>query len=244
MQVKIFTSLCLFRDLNHGWIFQKNFSNVFIVIIITKDISVIFQFAVMNKTFWDTRFAENEVVYGHQPNRFFKEFIDTHKRGSILLPAEGEGRNAVYAASKGWEVDAFDFSNEAYKKAMVLSQKKNAQINYWHQEIEKFTATKKYDAVGLIYTHLPKNIRQQFHQQIHHSIKSGGFLVFEAFAKEQIEFNSGGPKDISLLYDAPTVCQDFPFLHVHFCGQKEIELDEGKFHRGKAAVLQLIGQKL
>lgn len=234
----------LVRDLNHERICQKKFSNVFIVIAITKVISAIPQLAVMNRTTWDTRYAENEIVYGHQPNRFFKDFIDTHKPGSILLPAEGEGRNAVYAASKGWEVDAFDFSYEAHKKAMMLSKKKNIQINYWTEEIENFATSKKYDAVGLIYVHLPKNIRQQFHQQIHHSIQSGGFLVFEAFAKEQIEFNSGGPKDISLLYDAPTICQDFPFLHVLFCGQKEIELNEGNFHKGKAAVLQLIGQKL
>jgi hypothetical protein len=126
----------------------------------------------------------------------------------------------------------------------VLSQKKNVQINYFIQEIEKFTAVKKYDAVGLIYVHLPKNIRQIFHTQIHNSIRSGGYLVLEAFMKEQIEFNSGGPKDISLLYDAPTICQDFPFLHILFCGQREIELDEGDFHKGKASVLQLIGQKL
>jgi hypothetical protein len=160
------------------------------------------------------------------------------------LPAEGEGRNAVYAATKGWQVNAFDFSEEAQKKAIALSQEKNVSINYWTQEIEKFTATNKYDAVGLVYVHLPKDIRQEFHRQVHNSIHSGGFLVFEAFAKEQIEFNSGGPKDISLLYDAPTICQDFPFLHIMFCGQKEIDLDEGKFHNGRASVLQLIGQKL
>lgn len=198
----------------------------------------------MNKIFWNNRYAENEVVYGHQPNRFFKNFIDTHKPGSILLPAEGEGRNAIYAASKGWEVDAFDFSEEAERKAIALSGIKNVSINYRVQDIEKFIADKKYDAVGLIYVHLPKNIRQQFHKEIHNAIHPGGFLVLEAFAKEQIEFSSGGPKDISLLYDAPTICQDFPFLHIHFCGQKERQLNEGKFHKGKAAVLQLIGQKL
>lgn len=216
----------------------------FAVTVITKDILTNPQFAVMNRTFWDTRYAENDIVYGHQPNKFFKDFIDSHKPGTILLPAEGEGRNAVYAASKGWKVDAFDFSEEAFKKASSLSAKKNVQVNYWLQEIESFTSTKKYDAVGLIYVHLPKNIRQEFHRQVHNSIRSGGFLIFEAFAKEQIEFNSGGPKDISLLYDAPTICNDFPFLHVLFCGQREIELNEENFHKGNAAVLQLIGQKL
>lgn len=198
----------------------------------------------MNKTFWGSRYAEHDSVYGQQPNRFFKNFIDTHKPGSILLPAEGEGRNALYAASKGWKVDAFDFSEEAQKKAIALSKGKNVSINYWIQDIEKFVANKKYDAVGLVYIHLPEPARQHFHKQIHKSIQSGGFLVLEAFAKEQIEFNSGGPKDLSLLYDAPTICQDFPFLHTLFCGQKEIELNEGEFHKGTAAVLQLIGQKL
>lgn len=198
----------------------------------------------MNKTFWDKRYAENETVYGKQPNRFFKNFIDTHKPGTILLPAEGEGRNAVYAAGKGWKVDAFDFSEEARKKAIILSKESNLAINYWRDEIENFRASKKYDAAGLIYVHLPKNIRETFHREIHNSLKSGGYLIFEAFAKEQIHLNSGGPKDVSLLYDAPAICSDFPFLHIISCGQKEIELNEGIFHKGKAAVLQLTGQKL
>lgn len=198
----------------------------------------------MNRTFWNNRYAENETVYGRLPNQFFKNFIDTHKPGTILLPAEGEGRNAVYAAGKGWQVDAFDFSVEAQKKAIALSKQWNVYVNYRIEEIENFIAGKKYDAVGLIYVHLPENIRKSFHKQIHNSILPGGYLILEAFAKEQINFDSGGPKDVSLLYDAPAICQDFPFLHVLFCGQKEIELNEGIFHKGNAAVLQLVGQKL
>ena len=198
----------------------------------------------MNKSFWNDRYAMNETVYGKQPNRFFKSFIDTHKPGTILLPAEGEGRKAIYAASHGWKVDAFDFSEEAKRKAINLSKENNVSISYWTDEIENFQASKKYDAVGLIYVHLPKHIREIFHKEIHNSLKSGGYLVFEAFAKEQIRFDSGGPKDVSLLYDAPTVCSDFPFLHILSCGQKVIELNEGNFHKGNAAVLQLIGQKL
>lgn len=186
----------------------------------------------------------NETVYGKQPNHFFKNFINTHNPGTILLRAEGEGRNAICAASQGWKVDAFNFSEEAKRKAINLSKENDVSINYWHDEIENFKASKKYDAVGLIYVHLPKHIREIFHREIHNSLKSGGYLVFGAFVKEQIHFDSGGPKDVSLLYDAPTVCSDFPFLHILSCGQKEIKLNEGNFHKGNAAVLQLIGQKL
>jgi SAM-dependent methyltransferase len=214
------------------------------VIFITIISFFITDIAAMNKTFWDNRYAQNETVYGRKPNRFFKSFIDSHKSGSILLPAEGEGRNAIYAARRGWQVDAFDFSDEAQKKAMYLAEQSKVHIDYQIAEIKNFRAVKKYDAVSLIYVHLPVGIRENFHREIYDSLRSGGYLVFEAFAKEQIHFTSGGPKELSLLYDAPTVCNDFPFLHIISCGQKEIEMDEGVFHKGKGAVLQLLGQKL
>ena len=202
------------------------------------------ELAPMEHTFWDNRYAENEWVYGTAPNQYFKQFIDSKKPGKLLLPAEGEGRNAVYAAKKGWEVDAFDFSPIAQQKALQLAKEQGVTINYWIQKAEEFEADKKYDAVGLIYVHLPQGIRSSFHKEVYNSLNTGGFLLFEAFAKEQIQLASGGPKDPSLLYDAPTICNDFPFLHLLSCGQKEIELDEGKFHKGKAAVLRMKGQRL
>ena len=193
---------------------------------------------------WNKRYAENESVYGTEPNVFFKNFINTHNPGSILLPAEGEGRNAIYAASKGWRVDAFDFSEPAVKKALKRAAEKNILLHYEIRNIEDFLPDKQYDAVALIYVHLPVTIRKEFHQRVYESLKPGGYLVFEAFAKEQIHYNSGGPKDLALLYDAPAICSDFSFLHMLFCAQKEVVLDEGIFHKGKAEVLQLVGQKL
>ena len=79
---------------------------------------------------------------------------------------------------------------------------------------------------------------------MYNSIKPGGFLLFEAFAKEQVQFESGGPKDAALLYDAPSICSDFPFLHLMTCEQKEVVLNEGDYHQGKAAVLRMVGQRL
>jgi SAM-dependent methyltransferase len=184
------------------------------------------------------------MVYGWEPNAYFKSFIDSHKPGAILLPADGEGRNAVYAASKGWQVDAFDFSEVARERAMEMARGKKLLIKYELKNIEDFKAAKQYDAAGLIYVHLPEQLRKKFHQEVYNSIKPGGFLVFEAFAKEQMQFNSGGPQDVSLLYDAPSICSDFPFLHLMTCEQKEVILNEGDYHKGKAAVLRLVGQRL
>jgi len=194
--------------------------------------------------FWDKRYQETDHVYGEAPNAYFKAFIDQQKPGTLLLPAEGEGRNAVYAASKGWVVEAFDFSAVARDKALKVAAAKGVKIRYDLQDISLFKASKQYDLVALLYVHLPESLRHSFHTEIYKSVRPGGFLLLEAFAREQLGLDSGGPKDLSLLYDAPSICHDFPFLHLLSCEQKEVTLDEGEFHQGKAAVLRLTGQRL
>jgi SAM-dependent methyltransferase len=193
--------------------------------------------------FWNKRYAENEMVFGYKPNQFFKVFIDLHISGTLLLPAEGEGRNAVYAAEKGWQVDAFDFSEMAKDKALTYAATKNVNINYYLQDIAEFIATKQYDAVALVYVHLPEPLRNKFHQEIYKAVKPGGFILLEAYTKNQLEYNSGGPKDIGMLYGKADICRDFPLLDFKTCEEMELVLDEGPFHQGKAAVLRLIGQK-
>ena len=72
----------------------------------------------MRREFWDERYANEEFVYGKLPNKYFKEKIVELSVGKALFAAEGEGRNAVYAATLGWEVTAFDQSLSAKKKAI------------------------------------------------------------------------------------------------------------------------------
>lgn len=198
----------------------------------------------MKNEIWNNRYETHKTVYGDKPNQFFKSFIDTHKPGTILLPAEGEGRNAIYAALKGWKVDAFDFSKVAREKALQRAKEEKVTINYEVMDIADYKSLKQYDAVGLIYVHLEPVLRKRFHAEIAKSLPRAGYLIFEAFAKEQINNASGGPKEEALLYDAPSICSDFQHLHILSCGQKEVELSEGSFHNGKAHVLRLIGQKI
>lgn len=198
----------------------------------------------MKNEFWNKRYETNDTVYGNEPNEYFKSFIDTHKPGSILLPAEGEGRNAIYAAKKGWKVDAFDFSPVAQEKALLRAKEEKVHINYKVMNIEAFKAAKEYDAVALTYVHLEPNVRKNFHAEIARSLSAAGYLIFEAFAKEQKDRTSGGPKEEALLYDAPSICNDFQYLHILSCGLKEVELNEGAFHQGKAHVLRLLAQKI
>lgn len=197
------------------------------------------------KQFWNQRYAEHAFVYGEQPNAFFKSFIDTHKPGSLLLPAEGEGRNAIYAAKQGWQVDAFDYSEVAREKALARAREEGVTIHYIQQELSTYTPEKLYDVVALIYVHMSEPLRVKFHAAVAASLKSGGFLVLEAFSKDQLHHSSGGPKDESMLYDASTLYHDFHLhLNVLSCEQMDIVLDEGDFHKGQAAVVRLVAQNL
>ena len=75
------------------------------------------------KNFWDERYSIKDYVYGTKPNHFFEEQIQKLKPGKILMLGEGEGRNAVFAAKLGWQVDAVDSSSVSKEKALKLAER-------------------------------------------------------------------------------------------------------------------------
>ena len=75
------------------------------------------------KNFWNERYDQDAYCYGTNPNLFFSQSLEKFSPGKILLPAEGEGRNAVFAAQKDWEVLAFDWSEAGQTKALKLAKK-------------------------------------------------------------------------------------------------------------------------
>lgn len=196
------------------------------------------------KEFWNERYASSEYVYGKEPNGFFKEIIDGLAPGKILLPAEGEGRNAVYAAKKGWEVEAFDLSDEGKPKALTLAAQNNVTISYQIASVENFELKENYyDTVGLVYSHLAPELRTQFHHSLADCLKKDGIIFMEAFNKKQINRNSGGPKNIEMLYSVDVLKKDFSNLEIELLEEFEKEIKESKSHSGMADIIHLIARK-
>ncbi|WP_232625176.1 methyltransferase domain-containing protein [Pareuzebyella sediminis] len=110
----------------------------------------------MKPDFWNERYAENSSAYGILPNEFFKEKLDKLSPGSLLLPAEGEGRNAIYALKKGWNVHAFDFSISARQKAMLLAKDQNVRLEYEVVNALTFDSPKTYDLIALFMPIFPQ----------------------------------------------------------------------------------------
>jgi cyclopropane fatty-acyl-phospholipid synthase-like methyltransferase len=194
--------------------------------------------------FWDDRYNTDDYIYGMEPNEFFKEYIENNRPAKILLPSDGEGRNSVYAALKGWDVDAFDFSRNAVKKALELAEKNNVEINYYIDDLKYLDSNiKLYDTIALIFVHLTSEFRKTVHNKIIERLKPGGTVILEAFSKEQINNDSGGPKNLDMLYSIDELRKDFQSLEIEMLKHVTKDINEGKFHKGRSDVIRMIANK-
>jgi ubiquinone/menaquinone biosynthesis C-methylase UbiE len=193
---------------------------------------------------WDERYREPEFAYGKEANQFLQEQLVTLPVGKILFPCEGEGRNAVFAAQKGWEVAAFDASQEGLKKATSLAAERLVAIEYQIGDALHIEyPIGSFDAIALVYAHFPSEIRQSLHQKFVTWLKPGGVILLEAFHPNQLQNSSGGPKLSSMLLTPEILEDDFATLETVLVGTATIVLDEGKYHQGKADVVRYVGKK-
>ncbi len=194
--------------------------------------------------FWNTRYAQEDYAYGIEPNVFYAEHLPTLSGDKILFAAEGEGRNAVYAAQQGYDVTAYDLSEQGKKKALALAAEMNVSIAYHVDSLDTLAFTpESFDGLVLIYAHFPAEIRPKEHQKLLSLLKPGGKVLFEAFAKAQLGNPSGGPKDVALLFDELEVRTEFDGLEFEVLETVEVDLDEGPYHQGKGIVVRFIGTK-
>ena len=155
----------------------------------------------------------------------------------------------MYAARQGWEVYASDQSREAQKKAMLLAEEEGVVISYEVCDISDISQPSGFvDACALIYAHLPPPISKMAYEKIVPLIKPGGYLILEGFSKNNLARRLanpaiGGPDKVEMLYSVEDVKNSFPDFEVISLDEKEVDLDEGGYHNGKAMVIRFIGVK-
>ena len=193
---------------------------------------------------WNERYSKPEYIYGKLPNQFYSKCLSSLHPGKILFLGEGEGRNSVFAAKAGWIVDAYDYSSAAAEKALKLASEENVSINYNVQDLSDFSPEENtYEAVVLIFLHLPEPLRQKIHSLAINVLKPGGVVILEAFDKEQINYTSGGPKSIELLYSLEEIFSDFQDMDLIMFEKVTSELNEGTKHLGAARTIRFFGKK-
>lgn len=201
----------------------------------------------MMQAFWNAKFYTKDFIYGEAPNNFVKENIELLvNTKTVMCLGEGEGRNAIYLADKGMEVEALDISDIALKKLRRRAKESYLFIKTRHTLFEYWQPDMHYDAVVCTYLHLPKHNQKMLFEKALMALNPNGYFIAELFSESQIHFSSGGPKNIALLYDLNDILDIVKTLPCKIIklAQEVIVLNEGDKHVGRASVIRIILQKL
>lgn len=192
---------------------------------------------------WDDRYSTEEYFFGTEPNEFLKEEIEKLSTGKALFIGEGEGRNSVFAATLGWEVDCLDISKVGKEKALKLADSKSVKINYEIGDALNFDYPKDtYDAIALIYFHVEKEYRKEFNQKIISSLKENGSLILLVYDEEHLKNKSNGPSEIHLLYTLSEIAEDF--IDFEFSTFEKENLERVKKGRQQTStIIKFVGKK-
>jgi cyclopropane fatty-acyl-phospholipid synthase-like methyltransferase len=193
--------------------------------------------------YWNERYRSEEFLYGVKPNSFLVEYSNLLK-GMTLSLSEGEGRNAVFLASKGLNVHGVDLSEVALNKAQALAKIKKVEIQTEVADLAEFEPKKNfYDSVISISAHLPSSIRNRLYPLIEQCLKPNGVIVLEAYSENQLALNTGGPKDVDMLMTVTKLKCEFPNLEPIVAREIEREVSEGEGHTGLSSVVQFVARK-
>ena len=194
---------------------------------------------------WDERFSIEDYLFGAEPAQALVKLEHyLIPQGDTLVIADGEGRNSVYLASKGFKVTATDASTVANIKAKALAASQNVEVNY---QVEDFFdidwSAKQYDnIVGIFFQFIPPDKIKQVLRALRTAIKKGGTLLIHGYTPQQIELATGGPKDVSLMYNKELFEDVFESVEILVNKEYQIKLSEGSGHKGQSALIDFVAK--
>ena len=193
---------------------------------------------------WDQRYTQDNYAYGRQPNEFLLNQIDHIPKGAVLSLAEGQGRNAVYLAQQGFIVTAVDASAVAMRQTNEFAQLSGVSVTTITADLANFTIEEnKWDAILSIYCHLPSALRKTIHRQVVQGLRPGGVFLLEAFSPQQLNYQTGGPKNADMLASLSELKDELQGLDFIIGQELERDVQEGLHHTGVAAVVQVLAIK-
>ena len=195
---------------------------------------------------WETRYAKPDYEFGTAPNEFLascKALLPTS--GRALSVADGESRNGVWLAEQGLTVTAIDFSPTAQKKARTLAAKRNVSLEIIQTDVHAWTYPEAaFDVVVEIFAQFSTPAERAVKWAgMRRALKPGGLLIVQGYTPKQLDYATGGPKQIENLYTRALLQGTFgDFRDVKFTEEERV-LHEGDAHSGMSAVIGLTGRK-
>jgi SAM-dependent methyltransferase len=195
---------------------------------------------------WEARYAVPDYAFGKEPNYFLASCKSLLPRsGRALAVADGESRNGVWLAEQGLDVVSIDFSPSAQKKARALAAERRVNVDFRQVDVHKWDYPQSaFDVVAEIFTQFSSPAERSLKWAgMRKSLKPGGLLIVHGYTPKQLEYGTGGPKELENLYTRPMLEAAFGDLRDVKIVEEELEIHEGTSHGGMSAVIGLTARK-
>ena len=195
---------------------------------------------------WQERYSTPDYAFGKEPNAFLARCRPLlPKSGKALAVADGEGRNGVWLAKQALDVLAIDFSPAALAKARTLAAENNVAVTFIEADVHGWDyPDNAFDVVVEIFTQFsPPADRARKWAGMRRALKPGGLLIVQGYTPKQLDYGTGGPKQIEQLYTREMLESAFGDFDTVVIEEEEVELHEGASHSGMSAVIGLTARK-
>jgi len=195
---------------------------------------------------WQARFASADYAFGKEPNYFLKSCRKLLPRcGRALAVADGEGRNGVWLAGQGLDVVSLDFSPAAQSKARALAAERGVTVAFVKADVHAWDYPQAtFDVVVEIFAQFSSPSQRAIKWRgMRRALKSGGLLIMQGYAPKQLQYGTGGPKQLDHLYTRTMLEREFGDFRDLQVVEHELEMHEGASHAGMSAVIGLTGIK-
>ena len=195
---------------------------------------------------WNGRFAAEGFVFGTEPNAFLARQASRLKSGqSALAVSDGEGRNGVWLARQGLNVTSFDFSPVGIDKARRLAAQHGVSIDARHSRLQDWDwDAQSFDVIaGIFFQYATPAERARAFAGICRALKPGGLLLLEGYTPRQLQYGTGGPKQVEQLYTAKLLQDAFAALEIIDLREYDAEVNEGAGHAGTSALIDLVARR-
>jgi SAM-dependent methyltransferase len=195
---------------------------------------------------WESRYRTPDYAFGREPNYFLAACKALLPRsGKALAVADGEGRNGVWLAEQGLDVLSIDFSPSAQRKARTLAHERGVEIAFVQADVHTWSYPEAaFDVVVEIFTQFSSPTeRAQKWAGMRRALKPGGLLIIQGYTPRQLQYGTGGPKQVENLYTRAMLEDAFRGFRDMTIAEEEREMHEGTSHAGMSAVISLTARK-